>query len=772
MNLNQKIKIMKEYRYLLDKNIEINYTPNDTSMNYKDNINITSVNPINTNKDSNYFFPSYNTRQFNEGKNINSKITKKNSKYSTCYNYYPRKNYSKYLNYQQATNSSCINKNNNRQQNTTFDEYCGYNKLNTKDLIEITQKRKEIINQQKIFEQEKKKYLENNLDNLDIILNDDLNNTEEKNKNYCDEGVQTSLVNNTIQTSNKKEENPSTIIFTDKSALINQEITFLSIQYSINKNNKENSNNNSDISKDYKNTENNDFVNYDNKEKETINDSKHNEKSDSDNSYDNNKDKEQFEINLNKSEKNISIKNKKEQCEDLDKINDNYKNENDLEFTIVNNTQTSNQEENDDNNYMTNGMDTFKIELNEQKQDNKNNNNDDDNNFIISNNNTNILPKMFNDSLEDSTEINNKNNNEINKSKSLTNSEDNELTEVEEFDQNLIFLQNQSKTMKSHFDNINEKNSAEKEENKINNNNILIEDISNNNKSEEINLDSLNDSLSLKNKINNNDLNYNDNTKENIFRFQGRKNNSLNKYNNYPNLKNININDNNSLKSKIDIKNNLTNNERYQIKNLEDKENEYNELLKLKKSDLTTININNNNKLSLQKPFKNSDFDSKEYIYKPNISSYNKIGNNMQNIKVFSQKKLNITTNENNKINISGIPINPNPSKNIINNNINERNYFNNNNLNIKNMNSDFNRNQNLRNINNKNCLITPRCTKKKRHINKYAEYYKLKISMSRDISNTNSNNINSNINNNYDYNKNYRSIGHQKSNENLKKKK
>ena len=282
----------------------------------------------------------------------------------------------------------------------------------------------------------------------------------------------------------------------------------------------------------------------------------------------------------------------------------------------------------------------------------------------------------------------------------------------------------------------------------------------------------MNDSLSLKNKINNNDLNDNDNNKDNIFSFHGRKNNSLNKYNNYPNLRNLNINDNNSLKSKLDIKNNLTNNERYQIKNLEDKENEYNELLKLKKSDLITINKNNNNKLSLLKPFENSDLNSKEYIYKQNISSYNKIGNNMKNIKVFSQKKLNITTNENNKININGIPINPNPSKNIINNNINERNYLNNNNLNIKNMNSDFNKNQNLRNINNKNCLITPRCTKKKRHINNYAEYYKLKISMSRDISNTNSNNINSNINNNYDYNKNYRSLGHQKSNENLKKKK
>ena len=72
---------MKEYRYLLDKNIEINYLPNDTSMNYKDNINITSINPVNSNKDSNYFFPSYNTRQFNEGKSNNSKITKKNSKY-------------------------------------------------------------------------------------------------------------------------------------------------------------------------------------------------------------------------------------------------------------------------------------------------------------------------------------------------------------------------------------------------------------------------------------------------------------------------------------------------------------------------------------------------------------------------------------------------------------------------------------------------------------------------------------------------------------------
>ena len=418
---------------------------------------------------------------------------------------------------------------------------------------------------------------------------------------------------------------------------------------------------------------------------------------------------------------------------------------------------------------MTNGQDGFQIKSNEQKQDNKNNKEDDDNNFIISNNNINIPQKIFNDSLEDSTEINNKNNIDMNKSKSLTNTEENELTEVEEFDQNLIFLQNQSKTMTSNFDNINDKNSAEKEENKVNNNNnILIEDISNNNKSEEINLDSLNDSLSIKNKKENIYLNDNDNTKENMFRFKGRKNNSFNKYKEYPNLRKIEINDNNSLKSKLYNKNNLTNNERYQIKNIEDKENEYNDLLKLKKSDLTTINTNN--KLNKLNPIKNSDLESKEYIYKPNISSYNKINNNMQNIKVF--KKLNITTNENNKINISGIPINPNPSKNII-NNINERNYYNGNNIhNIKHINSDFNKNQNLKNINNKNFLITPRCMKKKRHINNYAEYYKLKISMSKDISNINSKNVNNNINNNNDYNKNYRSLGHQKSNDNLRKKK
>ena len=680
---------------------------------------MTSLNPLTKNKkDSNYFFPSYNTRQFKEEKNLN-KITKYNSKYSTCYNYYPRKNYSKYLNYKQSSNSSSVTQNTNNQQNTTFDDIGGYNKLHTKDLIEITKRRQEIINQQKIKEQEKQKNLENNLENLDIILNE---NSPEKNKKYCDEGVQTSLVNNN-QLDNKKEDPISTIIFTDKSALINQEITFLSIQYSVNQNNnKETSNNNSESSKDYKNTENNDFVNVDYENKETIIMSKvkDNEKNYNENNGNNFDIKEMNKIDI----KNINDEQKKD---------DNF--QNDLEFTIVNNSQTSQNEENEDNNYITNGPETFQIEFNEQNQ----NNNYEDENFII-NNNTNHAPKIFNDSLEDSDDINNKNDIDINKSKSLLNTEENEITEVEEFDQNLILLQNQSKTMSSHFENICNKSSIEKEENKINNNNnILIQDISNK-ENEEINLDSLNDSLSLKNKIES-IKNNNNNDTENIFRIKGKKNNSLNKYQNYPNLRNLNLNANNSLCSKIYNRNNLTNNDRYQNDNNRlEKENDCLDLLKLKKSDLTS---NDKEKFVINKPLKNPEFNSKEYDSTPNITSYNKSKTNLQNMKVFSQKKLNITTNENSKINISGIPICPNQSKN----NINSKNYKDKSIINNENNKNYIFKNGNIPNVKN-NYLITPRCMKKKRHINNYADYYKLKISMSKDISNVNTNNF-ININNN-----------------------
>ena len=726
---------MKEYRYLFDKNIEINYTQNDTSINYKDNTNtnITSINPsIKNHKNLNYFFPSYNTRQFKEEKSsslINKFLNKKesskvNSKYSTCYNYYQKKNYSKYLNYNLGFNGKKENTNLN-QKNITFDDYGEYNKLNTKELIEITRKRKEIIEQKKSKEEEKKKSLENNLERLNIILNDNLDNYLDKNKKYCDEGVQTSLIN-INQLDNKKEDQISTIIFTDKSALINQEITFLSIK--LNNNEEINNYNNNEISKEYKNTDNNDFVNIECGNKETINEI---EKKDV-------------------KEKNKNINNNKGKKEENSEKKDNNLKE-DLEFTIINNSQTSPNEDNEENNYMTNGPETFQIELNDQKKEDKNNNNnnDEDNNFIISNNNTKKPPKFFNDSLEDTKEINIKN--DKNKSNTLTNSDENELTEIEEYDQNMVFLQNQSKTMSSHFDKINNKNSIEKDENKNskNNNNILIEDISNNKSIEKVsfeNKDSLNDSSSsLSNKEND--------EQNNDIQIKRRNNNSFQK--NKVNLKLRNINESNCLKSKLYIKNSLTNNDRYQ--NKEEKNKNYN-LLKLKASDLKS---NSQKKLIFMQPIQNLDSISKDYIYKPNIK------NKIQNIKVFSKKKLNITTNENSKINISGIPICPHPNKDNK-KNIKENSIINNDNNITKNLN--LKNNININN-NKKNYLITPRCLKKKRQLNNYAEYYKLKISMSKDITNININDNNIN-NNEYNYNKNFRSLGHQKSYEKWKNKK
>ena len=282
---------MKDFKYLFDKNIEINLKSNDNSINYKDNANITSINHNSkTPYNYNLLLPSYNPRPYKDEKSsslINkflnkkedffkekneyneNKISKLNSKYSTCNNYYPRKNYNKFLNSHQQTHSSIINNINIYHQNTTFEGNGGYNKLNTRDLIEITKRRKEILEQKKLIDEEKKKELENNLNNLeniDIIVNNNLNNNDGgDDKNFCDEGVQTSLVNinDQIEENNIKKEEPlSTLIFTDKSALINQEITFLSIQCSL-----KNNGDNIDYSKEYRNSE-NDFVNLGNEIRE------------------------------------------------------------------------------------------------------------------------------------------------------------------------------------------------------------------------------------------------------------------------------------------------------------------------------------------------------------------------------------------------------------------------------------------------------------------------------------------------------------------------
>ena len=859
---------MKDFKYLFDKNIEINFTANSNSINYKDNSSISSINH-NTNNARKYnlLLPSYNPRQdkdekssslvnkiinkkdfFEEKNEINeNKINKINSKYSTCNNYYPRKDYSKFLNSHQQTNSSILNNINIYQQNSTFEGSGGYNKLNTRDLIEITKRRKEIIKQKKIKEDEKKRFIENNLDNIDIIVNNNLDNSNSENNNYCDEGVQTSLVNINYQGNeniNKKEEPLSTIIFTDKSALINQEITFLSIQYSL-KNNEENK----DESKDYKNND-NDFVNIGCDTKESINKEKDKINNLSNNKYKKNKklkkensniisnnnieieDKNNKIIKPNikniKSKQNINLNNKlnindindnnnyiinsennkDQENENFEIINNdmndnniqinkikkiknnndsnNKTNEKELVFTIVNNTQTSPQVNNSEEEiFMTNGPEAFKIESNNNMTKTKNNtadNNDDNYNFTITNNN--IFQKnkdeikVLNDSLEESN--NNKSNKslmDINQSKSLSNSEENELTEVEEFDQNLIFLQNESKTMSSHFNkikkNINDEGQEESQSN--NKDNILIEDIftGNSNKfhSNKDNLDNysktldiekeesineISSSLNIEKENKNKNINIYDNNKctykENVFRSKGKKNNdSLNKYNDYPTLRKIN--DNNNLKGKFyNYKNNLTNNNRYQNRNInyDEKDNECFDLLKLKTSDLK----NNQEDKIIIKPLKQSNDNN---LRPPSVSSSNKPKNSLQNNKFSSHKKLKTNICNNNKNNISGIPINPSKKRNNTNITDNlERN-------NHKNINHDL-----LKNKNNQNYLITPRCFKKKRQLNNYAEYYKLKMSMCKDDNNNFTNNIyNANKNNN---NKNHKSLGHKKSTESFNK--
>ena len=830
---------MKDYKYLFDKNIEINLTANDNSINYKDNANITSINKnFKSPYSYNLLLPSYNPKQYKDEKSsslINkflnkkedffkekndyneNKISKLKSKYSTCNNYYPRKNYNKFLNSHQQTNSSIINNTNLYHQNTTFEGINGYNKLNTRDLIEITKRRKQIIEQKKIKDEEKQKEIENNLNNLeniDIIINKNLNKSGGEEKKFCDEEVQTSLVNineQEIENNNKKEEPLSTIIFTDKSALINQEITFLSIQYSL-----KNNGDNIEDSKEYRLND-NDFVNigsdtkdsiYKEKDKFQNKDKINNKKSDnkgnkktnknaiivSNNSTEQKNKNTNIVLNnstqqenknkndiINKDNSNIirsnDINNNKIKIHENinEKNNDeNIKNienkDKDLAFTIINNTEaTPSKKEREDENYMTSAAETFQIESNEKTLKQNNNNNGEDNNFTITNNNMIKMNnkeenKILNDSLEEESKDDNFNliiN--TNKSKSLSNSDENELTEVEEYDQNLIFLQNESKTMTSHFDKMrNNKTNEEIEENKANNkDNILIEDTFNNRKNnlkesndnDEDNiekcLDSLNkekdDSLnniasSLNKNIKevysvNNRISY----KENIFRAKGRKNNSLNKYNDYPTLRNIN--DNNSLKSKL-FNNNCTNNNRYQknYQNYEENNNECFDLLKLKTADLK---LNNQEEKIAIKPLKKSnDNNNKQNIV---INNNNQIDNN----KFFSDKKLNININNNNKNNISGIPINPNkPKSNIIEikNNINiNKEAINNNNI--------------------KNYLITPRCFKKKRQLNNYAEYYKLKMSMCKDDSINNVNNYSQN-----NHNKNYKSLGHKKSYDNFNK--
>ena len=129
--------------------------------------------------------------------------------FKTSSNYYRKKNYKKYLNipqsasgsiYADSNNNSCFRKNSynktnyNKNLNSNFEDKKIYNKLNIKELIEITQKRKKIIEEKKKETQMKEQMLLKEEEKFSNIITGSEFNIENKfNENKCEEGVQTSM---------------------------------------------------------------------------------------------------------------------------------------------------------------------------------------------------------------------------------------------------------------------------------------------------------------------------------------------------------------------------------------------------------------------------------------------------------------------------------------------------------------------------------------------------------------------------------------------------
>ena len=136
---------------------------------------------------------------------------KKNNRliFKTSSNYYRKKNYKKYLNipqspsgsiYVDSNNNSYFRKNSynktnyNKNLNSNFEDKKIYNKLNIKELIEITQKRKKIIEEKKKESQMKKQMILKEEEKFSNIITGSEFNIENKyNENKCEEGVQTSM---------------------------------------------------------------------------------------------------------------------------------------------------------------------------------------------------------------------------------------------------------------------------------------------------------------------------------------------------------------------------------------------------------------------------------------------------------------------------------------------------------------------------------------------------------------------------------------------------
>ena len=177
---------------------------------------------------NNYTKMNINELKQNDNYIRNIKLSK------TSNNYYKKRDYKKFLNAVQSVNCSTTvsnsgigrnisnfrisepNRNIYKNLNSYIDEEKNlYNKLNTKDLIEMTQRRKKIIEEKKLQEERKKQMMLQEEEQLkeNIIINNNFENFE-NNKNFCDEGVQTSLkmVKNNNEKKNLKESKNNTEI--------------------------------------------------------------------------------------------------------------------------------------------------------------------------------------------------------------------------------------------------------------------------------------------------------------------------------------------------------------------------------------------------------------------------------------------------------------------------------------------------------------------------------------------------------------------------------
>ena len=147
----------------------------------------------------------YNGIQNNMDMNDVTKQKLNEITFKTNNNYYNKKDYSKYLNIRQSNDSTCCDskykffsknqsnkESNNPNLNSNLKENNIYNKLKINELIEITKKRKKLIEEKKRLEELKKLKISLEEEKLLKFINIDDNNNNNINKN-CDDGVQTSL---------------------------------------------------------------------------------------------------------------------------------------------------------------------------------------------------------------------------------------------------------------------------------------------------------------------------------------------------------------------------------------------------------------------------------------------------------------------------------------------------------------------------------------------------------------------------------------------------